>query len=459
MTQSVLVVDDEPLMLDSARSFLERFGNMQVSTAGSAKQALGILSEHTFDALVVDYSLPEITGLELLKILRTKGDTTPIIIFTGVGREHAAIEALNNGADFFLKKGESPSSELRQLVHMINQAADRRVVGRSLGSSQKILEETVNFFPDAAYAISRESKVIAWNKGMEDMTGIPAKDILGKGNDAYALPFFGKPHPMLTDLIFEKDDSIRNHKYTITERGKNVICAWTVVRDSNGTEKVLWMKASGLHDAKGAFIAALGTVRDITSDLGQDLLRQAKAGQSDMDVPPAPSSTGSSMLGKLMGRAKSSHREGLKLSYREAKYEEALLHFDRALEVDPSYAAAWHDRAVCLRELGKDTEALRSFIKAVEFAPDDEEFLFSSAEMLRKIGILRGQRSHIEAAVETLNRIVELNPNHADAWNSLGICMKELGRIMTANQYFDRANSIIRQNKASKKCRNLDSMV
>ena len=148
----------KPLMLDSARTFLERFGNMQVQTAASAKEALGILANTTFDALVVDYSLPEITGIELLKILRTKGDTTPVIIFTGVGRENAAIEALNNGADFFLKKGESPSSEFRELVHMINRAAERRLVGRSLGTSQKLLEETVNFFPDAAYAIDRETQ-------------------------------------------------------------------------------------------------------------------------------------------------------------------------------------------------------------------------------------------------------------------------------------------------------------
>jgi CheY-like chemotaxis protein len=69
--QSVLVVDDEPLMLDSTRTFLERFGNMEVQTATSAKDALGILTNATFDAIVVDYSLPEISGIELLKILRT----------------------------------------------------------------------------------------------------------------------------------------------------------------------------------------------------------------------------------------------------------------------------------------------------------------------------------------------------------------------------------------------------
>ncbi len=457
--QSVLVVDDEPVMRDSAKTFLERFGNMDVRTAVSAKEALSILADSTFDALVVDYSLPEISGIEMLKILRTKGDTTPVIIFTGVGREHAAIEALNNGADFFLKKGESPSSEFRELVHMINRAAERRVVGRSLGTSQKLLEETIRFFPDAAYAIDREARVVAWNQGMTDLTGVEAKEIVGKDGGAHAIPFFGKAHPMLTELVFEKDDAIKRHKYTITSREDGAICAWTVAQADGGDERVIWMKAAALHDAKGAFIAAVGTVRDITGEIGPELLRQQQGETAGPEPAIGTAPLQGQVLGRLMGRARSSHREGLRLSYREAKYAEAIIHFDKAIEIDPAHAAAWHDRGVCLRELGRETEALKSFVRAVELAPDDEEFLFSSADMLKRIGILRGRKSHIEGAAKTFERIVEINPNHAEAWNSLGICMKELGKDHTAAQYFSRAQGIIRQNKAKKKVRNFDQLV
>lgn len=456
---SVLVVDDEPLMLESAKTFLERFGNMEVRTAGSAKEALGILVNSTFDALVVDYSLPEISGIEMLKILRTKGDTTPVIIFTGVGREHAAIEALNNGADFFLKKGESQSSEFRELVHMIKQAAERRLVGRSLGTSRKLLEETIRFFSDAAYAIDRETTVVAWNQGMTDLTGVEAKDIIGKNGGVHAIPFFGKACPMLTELVFEKEDAITRNKYRIINREEGTICAWTVARADGGDERVIWMKAAALHDAKGAFIAAIGAVRDITGEIGPELLRQQAEGTPVQEPATRPAPSQGQVLGRLMGRAKSSHREGLRLSYREAKYAEAIGFFDKAIEIDPAHAAAWHDRGVCLRELGRDAEALKSFVRAVELAPDDEEFLFSSAEMLRRMGILRGRRSYVEGSVKTFERIVEINPNHAEAWNCLGICMKELGKDHTAAQYFGRAQAIIRQNKASRKVRNFDHLV
>ena len=59
---SVLVIDDQKPMLEVIRLFLERFGNMNVKAALSAKEALEILMSSSFDAMVVDYDLPEING-------------------------------------------------------------------------------------------------------------------------------------------------------------------------------------------------------------------------------------------------------------------------------------------------------------------------------------------------------------------------------------------------------------
>jgi Flp pilus assembly protein TadD len=181
--------------------------------------------------------------------------------------------------------------------------------------------------------------------------------------------------------------------------------------------------------------------------------------QSGAPSPSAPAPSQGSVFGKILGKGKSSHRDGLRLSYREGKYEEAIPYFDKAIEIDPSHAAAWHDRGVCLRELGRDAEALKNFVKAVELAPDNEEFLYSSADMLKRIGILQAQQTYIDAAFQAFSRVVEVNPNHDEAWNSMGVCMKELGRDSAANEYFERANGILRQNKSRKNVRNLDSLV
>jgi DNA-binding response OmpR family regulator/Flp pilus assembly protein TadD len=457
--RSVLLVDDEKILLDATRSFLERFGNMKVQTAISSKDALGILATETFDALVVDYYLPEITGIELLKIIRAKGDTTPVIIFTGVGRENAAIEALNNGADFFLKKGENPSSEFRELVHMINRAVERRQVGKSLGISEKVLSGTVSFFTEPAFAIDREGKVLAWNQAMADLTGISEADIMGKGEGAYSVPFFGRRSPMLADLIFEKDEAIRGHRYTIISREEHTIFAWIKITRSDGTPGILWMKAAALYDPKGAFIAALSMVRDITDELGVELLRQAEREPELSGQVSSLSVAQGSMFNKLLGRAKSVHREGLRLSYREGKYREAIPLFTQAIEIDPRSAYAWYDRGVALREIGQDEEAATDFDKAAELAPADEEILFARADLLRKRGILREQKTLIDAAIRAFNSVLEKNPNNAEAWNSLGICMKVLGKNETAQQYFERSNELGKTGKARFKKRNLDNMI
>ena len=217
---SVLVIDDQKSLLEVIRPLLERFGNMNVKTAVSAKEALDLLTSNTYDAMVVDYDLPEINGIEFLKMVRAKGNTTPLIIYTGVGREYAAIEALNYGADFFLKKGDDVQDQLLDMVHMIRQAVDRRNMGRGPGTTQKILADAFNFFHQPAFVIDREGTVIVWNKGMAAMTGIREGDMLGKGDWEYSIPFFGHRSPMLSDLIFQDDATLLENHYTIIEKEK-----------------------------------------------------------------------------------------------------------------------------------------------------------------------------------------------------------------------------------------------
>ena len=120
---------------------------------------------------------------------------------------------------------------------------------------------------------------------------------------------------------------------------------------------------------------------------------------------------------------------------------------------------AWYDRGICLRELGRDEEALKNFDRSVELAPDNEEFTFTRADMLKKIGILRQQANAIEAAARAYDRVLTMNPDHAEAWNGLGICMRELGREESARQYFERSQDLVRKGRSKTKTRKLDTIV
>ena len=122
----ILVVDDEPAFLELNRIYLERSGGMQVDTASSALDGLDMLAAAHYDAVVADYEMPEMDGIEFLKEVRSRGMRTPFIVFSGRGREEVVIEALNSGADFYLQKGGNPAARFAELRNMIFQAIRRR---------------------------------------------------------------------------------------------------------------------------------------------------------------------------------------------------------------------------------------------------------------------------------------------------------------------------------------------
>lgn len=131
---SILYVDDEPLLLNVGKMFLEKTAGYSVTTVSSVRDALNQLSEKSFDAIVSDYQMQEVDGIEFLKLLRNSGNKTPFIIFTGRGREDLVIEALNEGADFYLQKGGDPKSQFAELKHKIKRAVQARRAEEALES-------------------------------------------------------------------------------------------------------------------------------------------------------------------------------------------------------------------------------------------------------------------------------------------------------------------------------------
>lgn len=128
---SVLVVDDDPSLIELSRHFLSKDGTLVVETCTSARDALDLMESRSFDAIISDYEMPGMDGIGFLKYLRTRGDNTSFIIFTGKGREQVAIDALNNGADFYLQKGGDPRSQFAELRGMVQAAVQRRMPGDS----------------------------------------------------------------------------------------------------------------------------------------------------------------------------------------------------------------------------------------------------------------------------------------------------------------------------------------
>ncbi|MFA5312182.1 MAG: response regulator [Methanomassiliicoccales archaeon] len=108
-TSRILLVDDELLVLDITKEFLSLNLEFSIDTATSAIEGLQKLKDGVYDAVVSDYEMPEMNGIQFLKEVR-KTDDIPFILFTGRGREEVAIEAINFGANFYINKGGEPTT-------------------------------------------------------------------------------------------------------------------------------------------------------------------------------------------------------------------------------------------------------------------------------------------------------------------------------------------------------------
>ncbi|KQC07161.1 MAG: hypothetical protein APR55_04240 [Methanolinea sp. SDB] len=272
---SILYVDDEVALLEITRLYLEKTGGLTVETADSAADGLKKIQESFFDVIVSDYQMPEMDGIAFLKAVRQRFGDIPFILFTGKGREEVVIEAINNGVDFYIQKGGHPKSQFAELAHKIQQAVSRRKADLSRIESEKRLADIINFLPDATFAIDRSGEVIIWNRAIEDLTGIPASDMLGKGNYEYAIPFYGTRRKILIDLISEPVDTIER-SYTNIMREKDILIADTTLPRPRGMKTTLMGKASPLYSSSGEIVGAIETIRDITErQMAEDELRAA----------------------------------------------------------------------------------------------------------------------------------------------------------------------------------------
>jgi PAS domain S-box-containing protein len=179
----ILCIDDEPDLLDICKVYLEESGDYSVNIATSAHQALEMLNTIPCDVIISDYEMPGMDGISLLKTLREQGNSLPFILFTGRGREDVVIQALNNGADFYLQKGGDPESLFIHLMHIIQQVVGRRKADDQVRETNTYLTNLITHAPNPIVTWDINSKITRFNRAFEDLTGFSETDVLGHDFD------------------------------------------------------------------------------------------------------------------------------------------------------------------------------------------------------------------------------------------------------------------------------------
>ncbi|MEN3065917.1 MAG: PAS domain S-box protein [Candidatus Methanosuratincola petrocarbonis] len=144
-----------------------------------------------------------------------------------------------------------------------------------LKKTERFMSALIDSIPDPVFVVDKDRRVIAWNKAIEDLTGLPKDSIIGKKDQEYAVPFYGERRPLLLDLLFE-EDARYERSYARLEKNKLSAVAEGYVQSTRGKLYVIG-HASLVLDQAGNLLGGVETFKDITKHKeGEEALRQSE---------------------------------------------------------------------------------------------------------------------------------------------------------------------------------------
>ncbi len=226
---SILYIDNDPVLLDTGKRFLERDSDIRVETSQSAMDAVQQLKTESYNAIIAEYDMPAMDGIEFLKTVREKYPKLPFIFFTSKNREEILEEAIKNGADHYVRKGEDQKSQFAELSQEIRRAVEFRENEQKIVRLNRIdailrrINEAIVHIKDRSQLVQEVCKimvqeggfVMAWI-GFEDPRTSRIKTVFASGA---VDDFFGK-------VRITSEDIASGHGPTVTtlRKGKFTIC-------------------------------------------------------------------------------------------------------------------------------------------------------------------------------------------------------------------------------------------
>ncbi len=170
----LFLIEDDPDMALLIRKSLER-DRHQVTACRTAADALIVLGHSTFDLVVLDNFLPDMSGLDLLLTLAREGISVPVLIITGLGDEQLAASVLRAGAlDYVVK-----DSQLAFLVELPKRVVES-VKRHRLEQMNRLLIQALESARDGVAITDLQGVILNVNQALEQMTGYSRQELLGQ---------------------------------------------------------------------------------------------------------------------------------------------------------------------------------------------------------------------------------------------------------------------------------------
>ncbi len=266
----ILIVDDDALDRQAARRALSATGLVgEIAEAERGDEALMRLTSELFDAVLLDFQLPDADGLAILRGAKSRGVIAPIIVLTGYGDEQVAVELMKAGAADYLSKARLSTDLLAQSLRHIERVrevrteaeqteAEREQLLLTLSAEQGRTEAVLSSMTDGLVVSDLAGNILTMNPAALALHGYASID-----EARLPLPDFEDVFEVLSlegEIRAPRDwplaRSLRGEKfshYEVLVRHKNVDRTW--IGSYSGAP---------VHRATGEVILAIVTIRDIT---------------------------------------------------------------------------------------------------------------------------------------------------------------------------------------------------
>lgn len=240
--------------------------------AGMAAGAVGVFSPimPVFLAFIIPALVPIIVRFVIIfdtLHLAMAAMTALFAILTCRTAQHinSSTRELITLKETFADRLDARTVELKNANELLKQEiGERKQAEKALIESERRLNEIIEFLPDSTWVIDIDGRVIAWNRAIEQTTGIKKKDIIGKGGYLYSVPFYGEPRPILIDLALKRDKRWEKEYLSLQEKN-GLLIAGESFHPSMENGAYFAASASRLYDSFGNVAGAIESIRDITA--------------------------------------------------------------------------------------------------------------------------------------------------------------------------------------------------